>query len=176
MEHSNQQTSDHEKNLQGQEAIDKLKELAGKAKTCFFCNDIKTGVPFSARPMTVLQVDDAGHFWFLSKRESQKNEELGEDPFVHLLFQGGSFSGFLDVYGMSYVNRDQEKISELWSPALDVWFDGKEDPSISVIRVEPLQAHYWDNEHGPVTAFLKMAAGMVTGKRIHDGVHGDLDI
>ncbi|SEN69278.1 General stress protein 26 [bacterium A37T11] len=166
----------HEKDLSGKEALKKMKELAEKAKSCFFCSNIKTDVPLSVRPMSVLQIDDAGHFWFMSKDDSQKNQELKEDALVHLLFQGGTRSGFLNVYGISEVSKDKQKIAELWSAPLAIWFDGKDDPSISLIRVEPLEVHYWDNEHGDLIALVKMAAGVVTGKKIHDGVHGDLEV
>lgn len=166
----------HEKSLQGKEALDKIRELANEAKSCFFCSDIKTGIPLSVRPMIVLQIDDDGNFWFISKKLSDKNEEIREDPFVHLLFQRDKRSGFLNIYGLSEEVIDQGKIEELWSKQLNVWFDGPDDPSLSLIKVNPLKGHYWDNEHGAAVALFKMATSVITGEDQHDGVQGDLEL
>src|ERR1700712_1764873 len=82
-----QQPEENFKNLAGAEAISKIKELVNQSKTCFFCSNIKTGIPFSTRPMSVQKIDEEGNLWFLSANDSHQNEELSHDPFVHLLFQ-----------------------------------------------------------------------------------------
>ncbi len=172
-----QQPEDNFKNIQGNEAAQKMKELAEKADTCFFCSNIKTGLPFSTRPMSVLKVDDAGNFWFLSSADSTKNEELSHDPFVQLLFQGSSYSGFLNVYGIAEVSKDKEKIKELWKPILKTWFtDGEDDARITVIKVDPTDGYYWDNKHGNAVAFIKQSVGAVIGKTIDDSIEGKLEI
>lgn len=178
--HSNKNTQDkkeHIKSLEGKEAVDKLKEISLAAENCFFCTDIKTGLPMSVRPMAVLDVDDSGNLWFMSQKNSDKNKEIQADPFTHLFFQENKHSGFLNIYGISEVLEDRAKIEELWSPILKVWFqDGKDDEMISVIKVEPTHVYYWDNKHGEAVSFLKMAASLVTGKTMDDSVEGTLDV
>ncbi|HZG23745.1 MAG TPA: pyridoxamine 5'-phosphate oxidase family protein [Chitinophagaceae bacterium] len=172
-----QQPEDNFKNLQGGEAAKKMKALAQNADTCFMCSSIKTGVPFSTRPMSVLEVDDAGNFWFLSSDDSHKNEELTTDPFVHLLFQGSSYSDFLNVYGNAEISKNKEKIKDLWKPILKTWFTGGiDDPRITVIKVEPSGGYYWDNKHGNAIAFLKQAVGAALGKTIDDSIEGKLEV
>jgi general stress protein 26 len=172
-----QQPEDNFKNLQGEEAKNKIKELAEKTETCFFCSNIKTGVPFSTRPMAVQKIDDDGNFWFLSSDDSHKNEEISHDPFVHLLFQGSAHSDFLNIYGIAEISKDKEKIKELWKPILKTWFtEGEDDPRITVVKVEPTEGYYWDNKHGNAVAFIKQAAGAVIGKTLDDSIEGKLDI
>ncbi len=172
-----QDKKDHIKSLEGKAAVDKLKELALGAENCFFCTDIKTGLPMSVRPMSVLDVDDSGNLWFMSQKDSDKNKEIQADPFTHLFFQENKHSGFLNIYGISEVLEDRAKIEELWSPILKVWFqDGKDDEKISLIRVEPTHVYYWDTQHGEAVAFLKMAASVITGKTMDDSVEGSLEI
>lgn len=171
-----QPTNEHIKTLEGKEAIKKLQDLATKAENCFFCTSIKTGVPVSIRPMSVLQVDDQGNLWFMSQSDSNKNAEIAEDPFTHLLFQESKNSGFLNVYGITEISRDQAKIDELWNPLLKVWFQGgKDDLKISLLKVSPTNVYYWDTKHGEVIAFAKMALSIVTGKTMDDSVEGNLD-
>jgi len=172
-----QQPEDNFKNLDGQEAIAKLKALAEGAKSCFFCSNIKTGIPMSTRPMSVQQVDDEGNLWFLSANDSHKNEELVHDPFVHLLFQGSSYSDFLNIYGIASTSSDKAKIKELWEPVLKTWFtDGEDDKRISVIKVEPIEGYYWDNKHGDAIAFIKKLAGAAIGQTLDDSIEGKLAV
>ncbi len=173
---NNSQQGEHHKTLFGEEALKKLKHIATKAENCFFCTNIKTGLPVSVRPMSVLQVDEEGNLWFMSMKDSHKNEEIKADPFTHLFFQENTNSGFLNIYGISEISFNQEKIDELWNPLLKTWFQGGEDDaSISLIKVIPTHVYYWDNKHGDMVAFAKMAASVVTGKTMDDSIEGDLD-
>lgn len=171
-----QPTDEHVKTLQGTEALEKLRALATKAENCFFCTNIKTGLPVSIRPMNVLEVDDEGNLWFMSMKDSTKNKEIALDPFTHVLFQESTNSGFLNIYGITEISTDQAKIDQLWKPLLKVWFQGgKDDANITLLKVVPTNVYYWDNKHGDVVAFAKMAASVITGKTMDDSVEGNLD-
>jgi general stress protein 26 len=171
-----QPTDEHIRSLEGADALKKLKNLATSAENCFFCTNIKTGLPVSVRPMSVLQVDNEGNLWFMSQKDSKKNKEISEDPFTHLFFQENKNSGFLNIYGITEISTSQEKIDELWNPLLKVWFqEGKDDYNISLLKVVPTNVYYWDTKHGEVVAFAKMAASIVTGKTMDDSVEGNLD-
>ncbi|TBO40647.1 pyridoxamine 5'-phosphate oxidase family protein [Pedobacter kyonggii] len=174
---NNTQEENNIKDLGGKAAIEKLRSLAEKAESCFFCTNIKTGVPLSVRPMAIQQVDDEGNIWFMSMKDSHKNDEISSDPFTHLLFQAGAHSGFVNIYGISEIIRDQAKIDELWSPFIKTWFQGgKDDPDITLIKVIPSEGYYWDTKHGTAVAFLKMAVSVITGKTMDDSVEGTLEV
>ncbi|WP_316803033.1 pyridoxamine 5'-phosphate oxidase family protein [Pedobacter nototheniae] len=165
------------KDLGGKEAIEKLRGLAEKAESCFFCTNIKIGLPLSVRPMAMQEVDDEGNIWFMSMKDSTKNDEIAADPFTHLLFQAGAHSGFVNIYGIAEISRDQEMIDKLWSPFIKTWFQGgKDDPNITLIKVIPSEGYYWDTKHGTAVAFLKIAASVIMGKTMDDSVEGTLDI
>lgn len=170
-----QQPEDNKQDLEGTEAWAKMKELAEKAETCFFCTNIKTGLPTNTRPMSPQKIDDNGDMWFLSANDSVKNADITTDPMVQLFFQASPHSGFMTVYGIASISEDKALIDELWKPVLKVWFtEGKDDPRISVIKVSPTQGYYWDNKHGDAIAFVKMVAGAVIGKTFDDSVTGEL--
>src|ERR1700749_2817101 len=122
-----QQPEENHKDVSGPEAIQKLKDMAEDAKTCFFCSDIKTGVPVSARPMTVQKVDDSGNLLFLSASDSHTDKEINGDPFVQLFFQGSKYSDYLNVYGIASITQDKGQIKELWQPIFKTWFTEGED-------------------------------------------------
>ncbi|MDQ6656369.1 MAG: pyridoxamine 5'-phosphate oxidase family protein [Verrucomicrobiota bacterium] len=161
--------------LSGSDAVAKVKELVGKAESCFFCTATMVPGSSGARPMSVQQVDDAGNLWFLSSSDSHKNEELTRSPGVTLYFQASAHSGFLVVNGNASVSRDKEKIKELWEPIIKTWFtEGVDDPRITVIQVAPIDGYYWDNKHGNIVAGAKMLIGAAIGKTLDDSIEGKL--
>ncbi len=83
----------------------------------------------------------------------------------------------MTLYGKAAVNKDKAKIKELWQPIIKTWFtEGIDDPRISVIKVTPEDGYYWDTKHGTIVAFLKMAAGAITGQTLDDSIEGTLKV
>jgi general stress protein 26 len=164
---------DSREDLQGQEAVKKIKEMVEQAQTCFFCSAVVTGESNGDHPMNVQQVDDEGNLWFLSARDSRKNQELAIDPSVRLYFQGSRHADFMQLNGVAAISTDRERIKELWSPIAKTWFtEGVDDPRISVIKVTPTQGYYWDTKHGLAVAGVKMLIGAVIKKTMDDGIQG----
>lgn len=167
------QPEDNFKDLIGQEGIEKIKELAKKAGSCFFCTKIVTGQAFDTRPMSAEHIDDHGNFWFLSANDSHKNAELQEDPSTQLLFQGSGYSDFLSLYGTATISTDKQKIDELWDPMMKVWFtEGKDDPRITVIKFTPKDGYYWDTKHNMAVAMVKRTYGAIVGETFDDSIEG----
>lgn len=172
-----QQPEKNHEDLQGIEAGKKIKELASKTSTCFFCTSISGGKPVNARPMSVQKMDEQGNFWFLSASDSHKNAEIAQDNKVQLLFQGSAHSDFLTVCGNATISQDKEMIKELWEPIIKTWFTrGVDDPRITVIKVETEEGYYWDTKHGNAIAFVKIAAGAIMGKTLDDSIEGRIEI
>lgn len=164
------------KNLTHEEAIEKFKELVDHNSVCLFTTRL-TNVPLTTRPMSVQKVCDQGNFWFLSSSESTKNEEIQVDERVQLFFLNVSDSEFLTVYGKASISRDKQKIAELWTPIAKAWFpEGKEDPRVTVIKVAPEEAFYWDTKDGKIVSMIKIAASAVMGKTLIEGVEGTLTV
>ena len=171
------QPENNEQSLAGGAAIEKIKELAEKIETCFFCTAISQGVAVKTRPMTVQEVDEQGNLWFLSASDSHTNAEIQNDPNVQLFFQGSSHSDFITLYGKASISTDKTKIDKYWKPLLKTWFtEGKDDPRITVIKVSAASGYYWDNKHGDAIAFVKMVAGAVMGKTLDDSIEGKLTV
>lgn len=161
--------------LQGEEAVKKIKDMVEQAENCFFCSAVITGESNGDRPMNVRQVDDEGNLWFLSAKDSRKNQELAIDPSVRLYFQGSKHADFMQLNGTAAIFTDREKIKELWSPIARTWFtEGVDDPSITVIKVTPSQGYYWDTKHGLAVAGVKMLIGALMKKTTDDGIQGKL--
>lgn len=162
-------------NLTGKEAIKKLKELTKDINICLFCTDIQNGKGATARPMATQQSDEDDYLWFLSPRSSEKNREIDMDDNVQLFYSDTNKSSFITFTGKASIVFDKDKIDELWNPLFKTWFQGgKDDPEISLIRVEPVEGAYWDSKGNRAINFIKMLASTVVGKDLVDGEEGKL--
>ncbi|OYU80877.1 MAG: general stress protein [Flavobacterium sp. BFFFF1] len=170
-----QQPEDNFRDLQGAEALQKIKELAKKAGSCFFCTNIVSGKPFQTRPMAAEKIDDQGNFWFLSSNDSHKNEEIASDPHVQMLFQGSSYSDYMTLYGTATISTDRQKIAELWDATMKTWFtEGQDDPRITVIKFVPSEGYYWDTKHNMAIGLLKRTYGAIVGETYDDSIEGNI--
>jgi general stress protein 26 len=159
------------------ESVKKLKELAEDIDICMFCTQLDQ-LPISSRPMSCNEVDDEGNLWFISNARSNKNFEIRQDDKVQLFFSKISDSHYLSVFGSASVYTDHTTIEQHWTPIAKAWFEeGKDDPDVTVIKVTPSDAYYWDTKDGRAIAFLKWATAAVTGAKIDDGgIEGKISV
>ena len=168
--------SQHEPTLMGPEAIEKMRELVDHNAICMFTSNVGE-VPLQTRPMTTQEVDDEGNFWFFSAKDSHKNYEVRSDARVQLLFANTSNSEYLTVNGRATVVEDRNKIAKMWSPMVKAWFQaGKDDPNLTLIKVTPEDAYYWEPKHNKMVTLLKMAASAVSGKGMEIGSEGKMKL
>ena len=161
--------------LNGQEAIETIKKLTEKAGVCFFVTDIGKN-PHSI-PMSLQEVDEVGTLWFISSSESNHNQNLAKDPSVHLYFLNNSSYEYVFIQGKGEVSKDRDLIEKYYSHFADAWFDGKDDPRITVIGVKPDDGYYYETKDNKVFAMAKMAFAAVTGTKMEDGgVEGGLKV
>lgn len=171
------QPEKNREDLSGAKAVQRIKDVVDKAKTCFFRTGASSGESEGVRPMNVREVDDAGHLWFLMASDSHTVQELTRQSNVDLLFQGSAHSDFLHLVGNATLSRDKYRIKQLWEPVLKTWFtEGENDPRITVVQVTPTRGYYWDNKHGNVVAGVKMVIGAATGKTLDDSIEGKIRV
>lgn len=164
-------------NLNSKEAIDKLKSLVDDITVCLFCTNLKTDDGSNCRPMTAIKVCDQGNIWFFSNKNSDKNKAIATDKKVQLFFSHPLKGSYLIVNGESEIILDKAKIDELWMPLAKIWFkEGKDDPSISIIKVKPNNAYYWDTDCNQMINFFKMIASVATGINLITGKEGAITV
>lgn len=157
--------------------LKKLKELSEKARVCMFCTELES-LPVKGRPMSLQECDEDGNLWFISSADSNKNFEIGADNRVQLYFMNNSNSEYLSVYGKAMIYKDRATIEDKWSNMANAWFDGKDDPDVTIIKVSPVETFYWDTKYGKVVTLLNFAVAAVSGKNTDnsDGVEGSINV
>lgn len=118
-----------------------------------------------ARPMTVAGVEGVNTLWFATSLDAPKIEEIRRDGRVSITFQGDR--RFVALSGNAELVADRDKIHQLWKPTWKVWFpNGKDDPSITLIRVTVNDAEFWDNAGAKALRFVFEAAkALITKER-----------
>jgi general stress protein 26 len=163
-------------NLVNQEGVEKLKELVKSADICMFASHYADD-SLSARPMSTQEVDDEGTLWFFSQASSNLNAEIEADNRVQLFYANKAKSEYLSLSGTATTVKDVEKAKELWTRWVKTWFtEGPDDPELTIIKVEPSSAYYWDTKNGKMVSMLKIMAGAVTGKTLDDSVEGHIEV
>jgi general stress protein 26 len=163
-------------NLSTESGIKKIKELVKDANICMFITNI-SDAPLTGRPMSTADVDEEGNIWFFSKMGSDKNIDIARDNRVQLFYCNKGSSEYLSVYGTAEIIHNKGTIDELWTPIAKAWFhEGKDDPTITAIKVTPEDAYYWDTKGTKMVSLLKIAIGAVTGKPMDVGVEGKIEL
>ncbi len=164
-------------NLSRTDAVKKIKELSEKAKFCMFCTELEK-LPINTRPMSLQETDDEGNLWFISSDASNKNFQIKDDNRVQLIFMNNSDSEYLSLFGEANIYKDRATIEDKWSSMANAWFDGKDDPNVSIIRVTPKDTYYWDTKAGKLVSLITFAAAAITGNKTDnsDGIEGKAEI
>lgn len=161
--------------LNGREAAKKIKELADHARSCMMMTALSQR-PISVRPMGIQKTDEHGRMYFFSSKDSGKNAEIGQSSEMQLTIANDGNSEYLNLYGKAEVYRDQKEIDDMYNAFANTWFEGKEDPMLTIIRFTPEDGHYWDSKHGKLIQMAGLLVGAITGKQTDDGLQGDLKL
>ena len=150
------------------EALARTKKIAEEIKFCMMTSATPEGHLIS-RPMTALEIDDEGCFWFFASEESEQTISIDREDSVNLAFALPSESKYLAVTGSATVVKDRAKIDALWNPWAAAWFpDGKDDPLLCLIRVHAQTAEYWEGP-GKLVQIFGIAKAILTHKRYDTG-------
>lgn len=159
-----------------EKGIAKIKELAEGIDFCFFCSGLKSEFVDST-PMSVQEVDENGHIWFLASKESNKYNNISEDNTVQLYFSAPSDFKFLAIYGDADLVHDEQRVDRYWNKMTEGWFEkGREDPNIILIRVKPVKSHYWDTKHHKLVSYMLTLYNAVSGNKNDQGVQGEIEV
>ena len=126
---------------------------------------VDTDGTLHSRPMYSHKADEHGDLWFFTKIQSPKITEISRDGEVNLAYSDPDKQHYVSVSGKAEIVRDRAKIDAMWSEPLRTWFpDGKDDPSIALIRVHPARGEYWDTPSSTVLYLYGYVKAAVTGE------------
>jgi len=111
-----------------------------------------------ARPMSAQLEADHGPLWFFTTKENTLVRKLDQARRVVCTFAAKDHALFACVHGTLSQDADRALVERLWNPFVAAWYDGKDDPTLALLRLDPERAEVWENESS-VFAGLKLLFG-----------------
>jgi general stress protein 26 len=143
--------------------FERVGELIAKARFAFVTTSATDGRLLS-RPLAIQEREFDGDLYFFTMAPSAKTEQVAADSHVNVSLQSGD--DYLSIAGTASVTRDQAMIDELWNAHAAAWFEqGREDPSVALLKVHAESAEYWTMDSPKPVALLKYAKAIITGEQ-----------
>lgn len=147
------------------EARDKLFDLIKDVRIAMMTT-VEPDGSLRSRPMYNQAADENGHLWFFTQAPSGKTQEISRDHQVNLGYSDPEKQHYISVSGRAEIVRDKAMIEKHWSEGMRTWFpEGKDDPSIALIRVKPEFGEYWDSPSSTVLHVYGYVKAALTGKQ-----------
>ena len=124
------------------ESLDVLRGILKNAKVAMLVTNSSDG-RLVARPMQLQETEYDGDLWFLTRKDTDKYEEIKTNDNVNVVIADKSYAS---ISGKAEIVDDLEKKKEFWNPAYSAMFDLEDhtDPNITLIKVHSETAEYWD--------------------------------
>lgn len=139
--------------MKNEEGLRKVRTLIDEQKTVMMASNLNT-IPFSVCPMTVQQMDEKGDLWFFVSKDSGLFMDIEEDNRVQIIYNDDNKQQYLSIFGNATHIIAEQKKEELWNHHLLNWFEGKDDPDLTLISVNMENAFFWDNENSKLVPFF----------------------
>ncbi len=154
--------------------LQKLGELIKDIEVAMLTTRTSDGSLVS-RPLQTLKLDANGELIFFIAAKSQKVEDLTDDAGVNLAYAHPGEHCYVSVRGRARMDRDDDTIHELWTPAQKIFFpDGRDDPNLMVLRIRVRDAAYWEAADNFVARAFDFARGLLDDSPSDLGEHGHL--
>lgn len=151
----------------------KLAELIEDIEVAMLTTQAADGSLVS-RPLQTLKLTAEGDLVFFTAADSAKVDQITDDLDVNLAYANQDDKCYVSVRGRARIDRDPALIEELWSPAQNVFFSGRDDPNLAVLRVRVRDAMYWESAGNFVERALDFARGMLSEQPRDVGTRGHL--
>jgi general stress protein 26 len=115
------------------------------------------------QPMTAFCEEDGGPVWFYCRKENDLvAQSAGGKPAMFCLMTGDD-SFIACVGGTLQADHDRERIERFWNPVAGAWFpEGKDDPALTLLRLDPVDAQVWVSHANPLRFGFEIAKANLT--------------
>jgi len=127
-----------------------------------------------SRPMINKQADSVhGELWFFTQRSAHKVTEVraGSEE-VNVSYSDPENQAYVSISGRADLIDDNIKKQDLWSDSLRPWFPkGLDDPDLTLLRINIVEAEYWDASSTIVQKIVGLAKAKLLGD--HSSLAGE---
>jgi general stress protein 26 len=121
------------------------------------------GEPHHMQPMTAFADEKAGTIWFFVRRDADivRDTGFGHTAMFCIMAKDQDFQAC--VGGQLSQDHDPAKIKQYWNAVTAAWFpQGKDDPMLTLLRFQPVDAEVWISKGGPAKFAWEIAKANAT--------------
>jgi general stress protein 26 len=146
-------------------ALEHLLELIREIDVSMLTTSDRAG-RLHSRPMMNLRAAPEEALWFFTQGNSHIVDDVNGHHPVGIGYVDSTRGQYVSVSGRARVVNDRSRKIELWERRLAKWLPaGAEDPSLVLIRVEVLEAEFWEwGNESEVSASLEIRTNAGTAR------------
>lgn len=104
------------------------------------------------RPMTaILEDEDRSPIWFFTSIDNEIVTAGGGRAVAAFVSKGHDL--FATIHGKVTIDTDPLVVDRLWNSMIAAWFEGKDDPKLRLLRLDPEGAQIWENASSILAGF-----------------------
>ena len=129
------------------------------------------GDQHSSRPMTIAEIEGSRLGILVDTTATWTHAVDRGDAVVHITLSDVRANRFVALNGTASMSAARADAERLWNPAARAFFDGVDDPKLSVLFFDVSEGEYWDSPNGRIGALVSLVRAALGG---HDdaGDHG----
>lgn len=122
------------------------------------------------QPMAPIVDREGGRIWFFTKKDSDLLQTLAGGRRSHFVVVGDDHDYHACIAGTLSENKDPQKVEEFWSSVVAAWFEGKDDPNMTLLEFVPQDAAIWASSGNPAVFGWEIAKANLTDDEPDVGV------
>ncbi|MBL8770416.1 MAG: pyridoxamine 5'-phosphate oxidase family protein [Phenylobacterium sp.] len=127
------------------------------------------------QPMTAFVERDTSTLWFFTRDDTDLAQTVGAGAEATFLFMDRKLQACID--GRLSLAHDRDRIDRYWNAHVAAWYpDGKDDPSLTLLRLDVEEAAVWITEGGLLKYAVEVAKANVTRSTPDVGERRDLHL
>lgn len=95
------------------------------------------------QPMAPNGDEDGSRIWFLTRKDTDLFQELGAGKRARFTFVSSAETFHASIVGPLRENRDRRTIERYWNEVVAAWFDGIDDPMMTMLELQLDEAAIW---------------------------------
>jgi general stress protein 26 len=125
------------------------------------------------QPMTAFVEQEREEIWFFTRSDTDLARQAGEGRAAMFVFQQKEVQACIS--GELSVQHDPARIAKYWNAVVAAWYpQGKDDPRLTMMRLECMDAEVWISQVGPVRFAWEIAKANATKHEPHVGGKANL--
>lgn len=130
------------------------------------------------QPMTAFPDQEDVTLWFFTRKDTdiaRNAQDANAEAMFIVQSRDQAFQACIGGRLLQDANR--ERIDRYWNPMVAAWYpEGKDDPYLTMLKLEGRSAAVWIAEGGRAKVTLEMAKATITGEKPNVGQHRELPL